>query len=122
QQADREAQQRNRQIQEKLDQPIDVDPKELATLDQLLKHIKQSTTDAKFSGIPIYVSPLGLQEAGKSLNSDIFLGEGQRGRPLREVLFWALYPIKLSYLVKDGFLMIDSRSGITEIRVQEMER
>ena len=33
-----------------------------------------------------------------------------------------LKPLGLSYIVKDGFLMIDSRSAITETRVEEVER
>ena len=41
---------------------------------------------------------------------------------MREVLWWALHPLQLSYIVKDGFLMIDSRTSVTEMRVEEMER
>jgi hypothetical protein len=34
----------------------------------------------------------------------------------------ALHPLQLSYIVKDGILMVDSRTSATEIRVMEMER
>ncbi len=35
-------------------------------LDDVLKYIKQATTTPTFSGIPIYVDPVGLQEAERS--------------------------------------------------------
>jgi hypothetical protein len=33
-----------------------------------------------------------------------------------------LKPLGLSYIVKDGLLMIDSRSAIAETRVEDVER
>ena len=33
-----------------------------------------------------------------------------------------LKPLGLSYVVKDGFLMIDSRANVTEMRLEEVER
>ncbi len=115
-----ELERKNRQIQQRLDQMIELDPANVFQLDQLLKHIKQATTDAQFPGIPIYVSPFGLQEAGVGFHSDISVGKGKQ--TVRTILWWGLHPLKLSYIVKDGFLMIDSRSAITEIRVEEVER
>ena len=40
-------------------------------LEDVLKYIKQATQDANYSGIPIYVDPLGLQEADKTLTSPV---------------------------------------------------
>ena len=107
-------------IKLKLDQPIDVDFPPGTTLEQVLKHIKQQTTDEDYPGIPIYVNPIGLQEAGHNMVSMIDLN--RKKCPVREVLWWALHPLQLSYIVKDGFLTIDSRTSVTEMRVEEMER
>lgn len=117
QQADLDA--KTRQILQKLDQEIELKIGNVVTLDQLLKAIKQATTDDTFSGIPIYVDPLGLQEARVSLNQevDVWAG-GKLGRRLRETLrAW-----HLAYYVKDGFLMITSREDINQQRLEELER
>ncbi len=39
-------------------------------LEDLLKYIKQATTGPNYSGIPRYVDPTGLQEAGKDVDFD----------------------------------------------------
>ena len=59
------------QILEKLDEPISMSFANETPLDDVLKYIKQATTTPTFSGIPIYVDPLGLQEAERSLNSTV---------------------------------------------------
>jgi hypothetical protein len=89
-------------------------------LDAVLKYVKQATTTPTFSGIPIYVDPIGLKEAQQSLNSTVQFD--REGMPLKTSLGWILRQLGLAYVVKDGFLMVSSRSGITEIRVEEIER
>ena len=89
-------------------------------LNDVLKYIKQATTTPTFSGIPIYVEPLGMQEAKQSIDATIQFD--RQDLPLKTSLRMILKPLGLSYLVKDGFLMIDSRSAITETRVEEVER
>jgi len=103
-----------------LEEPIVMAFPKKTPLDDVLKYIKVATTTPAFSGIPIYVEPLGLQEANKSLNSTIELDRADL--PLKTSLRLILKPLGLSYIVKDGFLMIDSRSAITETRVEEVER
>ena len=39
-------------------------------LEDVLKYVKQATTTNNYSGIPIYVDPIGLQEAEKSMKLD----------------------------------------------------
>jgi len=107
-------------IKQKLDQVIKVELPVGTTLEQLLKHIKQATTDEEFSGISIYVAPLGLQEAHQTMESAIEINRKQCS--VRELLKSALQPLQLSYFVNDGFLMVDSRTSVTEMRVEEMER
>ncbi len=87
-------------------------------LDDVLKYIKQATTTPTFSGIPIYVDPIGLQEAERSLNSTVQID--LEGVPLKTTLRLILKQLGLAYTVKDGFMIItseDSEDQQTEIRV-----
>jgi tetratricopeptide (TPR) repeat protein len=109
---------KTRQILEKLDEPISMTFQNETPLDDVLKYIKQATTTPTFSGIPIYVDPLGLQEAERSLNSTVQID--LEGVPLKTTLKLILKQLGLAYTVKDGFLMItseDSEDKQTEIRV-----
>ena len=54
---------RTKQILEKLDEPISMSFANETPLDDVLKYIRQATTTPTFPGIPIYVDPIGLQEA-----------------------------------------------------------
>ena len=87
--------------------------------DQLLKHIKRSTTDDTFSGIPIYVDPAGLLEAHQTISMPVVINVSKR--PAGLILSDALRGSGLSYCVSDGFLMISSRSAIVERRVDQIE-
>ena len=107
-------------IMQALEEPVSMSFANKTPLDDVLKYIKAATTTPAFPGIPIYVEPLGLQEANKSINSTIQFD--REGLPLKTSLRLILKPLGLSYIVKDGFLMIDSRSAITETRVEEVER
>jgi RNA polymerase sigma factor (sigma-70 family) len=107
-------------IRQRLDQLIDADFATGVTLEQLLKHIKQATSDQSFPGIPIYVNPIGLQEAHQTMEAAIEVNRKQCS--VREVFWSALHPLQLSYIVKDGFVIIDSRTSVTEMRVEELER
>ena len=50
----------------KLEEPISMSFANETPLEDVLKYIKQATTGPNSSGIPIYVDPLGLQEAEKT--------------------------------------------------------
>ncbi len=54
---------RSLQIVARLDEPISMSFPNETPLEDLIKYIKQATTTPTFSGIPIYVDPVGLQEA-----------------------------------------------------------
>jgi len=108
---------KTRQIHERLKQVIELDRDDLP-LDELLKHIKQSTTDASFHGIPIYVDPVGLQSAEVSLASRVSI---PKKGSVDFILSSALRQCRLSYLVKDGFLMISSREDITERKLNDLD-
>jgi hypothetical protein len=85
-----------------------------APLDEVLKLIKQgSTGQPKLpAGIPIYVDPLGLQEAGKNLEAPVKRPESADHLTLGEHLRRILGPLGLGYEVKSGFLMITSKESL----------
>jgi hypothetical protein len=96
-----------------LDEPIALTYADGAPLDVVLKEIEQKTTKTPKlpklpTGIPIYVDPLGLQEAEKSLNSEVKRPPSADRLTLGEHLKGILDPLGLAYTTKDGFLMITS--------------
>ena len=102
----------------KLDQPITMSFPTETSLEDVLKYIKSATAGPNDSGIPIYVDPVGLQEAEKTLSSTVTLE--LEGIPLRKTLKLLLKQLSLSFTVKDGLLTITSESSEdqqTEIRV-----
>ncbi len=81
-------------------------------LEDVLKYIKQATTDRVYVGIPIYVDPEGLKEANASLSSVVAIE--LEGVPLKTTLRLLLKQIGLAYCVRDGILIISSPEGIGE--------
>ena len=94
----------------KLDEPISMSFNADTPLEDVLKYIKQATTTEKYSGIPIYVDPLGLQEAEKSMTSTV-RNMDLEGVPLRRTLQLLLKQIDLVYFVDDGLLYITSKES-----------
>jgi hypothetical protein len=106
-------------IIEALEQPIALTYADETPLDQVLREIKrQSTKNPKLSklatGIPIYVDPIGLQEAERSLNSTVKRPASADTLVLGEHLRLMLEQLGLGYVVKDGFLMITSKDSLDE--------
>ena len=86
-------------------------------LDDVLIYIKQATFKGKKPtdpGLPIYVDPLGLQEAGQTLTSTVRMNV--IGAPLKITLPQILGQLGLAYLVKDDVLIISSPKGIDRER------
>ncbi len=116
----RELEVKTQQIFQALEEPVAMFFANETPLIDVLKYIKQATTTPTFPGIPIYVDPDGLKTAGRSINSTIQLEK--EGLPLKATLPLILKPLGLSFIVRDGFLLIDSRTTINELRVEEIER
>ncbi len=109
---------KTKQILAKMEEPLSMSFANETPLDDILKYIRTATTTPSFSGIPIYVDPIGLQEAEKSLTSTVTID--LEGVPLKTTLKLLLKQLGLTYTVKDGFLMITSKESEdqqTEIRV-----
>jgi RNA polymerase sigma factor (sigma-70 family) len=109
------------QIVKKLDDAIDLKlPKEV-TLSQFLKAVKQATTDANFTGLPIYVEPFGVPEADEEfLNAKVFPARGPA--PLRLILRQTLKQVRLSFTVQDDFVLVSLPDDINERRLEALEK
>ena len=68
--------------------------------------------EPKGKPIPIYVDPIGLQQAERTLNSTVTID--LEGVPLKTSLRLALKQLGLAYCVRDGVLIISSVQGIRE--------
>jgi len=115
----RDPDQMTKQILEKLEEPISMSFANETPLDDVLKYIKQATTTPTFPGIPMYIAPISLQEAGHSLSTKVVVQHKQNR--VRDILDYALRPLRLGFMVKDGYMMIDTRSHLLELRVEEVE-
>jgi RNA polymerase sigma factor (sigma-70 family) len=110
----------NARIRQRLEMIVGADFPEVASLETLLKTIKKITTDDTYSGIPIYVDPAGIKDVKLTMESQVVEIPGQQ--PIRTVLSDSLRPLGLMYDVRDGFLMVSSRTAILEHRVEEIDR
>ncbi len=104
-------------ILDALDQPITLTYDDDAPLDLVLKEFKLRTTkNPKLpgipTGIPIYVDPIGLQEAEVSLNAAVKRPPFADALAIGEHLRRVLEPLGLGYEVKNGFLMISSKESL----------
>jgi hypothetical protein len=113
-----EHQKKTDHIRELLARKYDLPFPQGVSLEQFLKAVKSSTSSKNDPGIPIYVSPLGLQQAGQTLESIVVV---EPGMPLAVVLERALNVLNLGYDVHDEFLTIDSRLGVVESKLMRLE-
>jgi hypothetical protein len=100
-----------------LDQPVALTYPDGASLDVVLKAVRMRTSkNPKMPkipvGIPIYVDPIGLQEAEVSLNSPVKRPPSADTMAFGEHLRRVLESVGLGYIVKDGYIMITSGDSI----------
>jgi RNA polymerase sigma factor (sigma-70 family) len=107
-------------LRDKLDRPL---PRPLrlegASLEHLLKSIKQATQAPGDTGVPIYVEPEGLKEAGATIDSPISF-DAREDLPLKEALDLALRPLKLAATIQNRLLVITSRQEVMFIEVRAL--
>jgi Domain of unknown function (DUF4139)/N-terminal domain of unknown function (DUF4140) len=101
---------KSQKILEKLGESISMSFNADTPLEDVLLYIKQATTSSNYAGIPIYVDPLGLQEAEKSMTSTV-RNISLEGVPLKVTLKLLLNQLDLTYKVKDGLLTITSNES-----------
>ena len=76
-------------------------------LEDVLKHIKAATPFPGGKSIPIYVDPIGLSEADKTMASTV-RNVHLDGVPLKTSLRLLLDQLDLAYSIRNGFLQITS--------------
>ncbi len=82
-------------------------------LEAVNKIVRTATKSATFpEGIPMYVDPLGLQEAEKTMTSPVVFDV--KDVPFRTSLALILKQLGLAYTVKDGLLSITSQESLDE--------
>ncbi len=79
-------------------------------LEDVLSSIKTATTSADGKPIPIYVDPIGLLQAEKTMASTV-TNIDLDSVPLRTSLRLCLAQLDLAYYVKDGLLVITCRDA-----------
>jgi hypothetical protein len=99
----------NARILKVLDEPIPMRFPNETPLEDVLKAIQAATRGPDDRGIPIYVDPLGLQEAEKTMQAPILIDV--EGVPLRSSLNLALRQLGLTYQVGGGLLTITCGEG-----------
>ena len=97
-------------IQKKLDEPISMNFSNETPFEDILKYIRQATQGPNDAGLPIYVDPVGLKEAEKTMTSPVSID--LEGVPLKTTLRLILKQMGLAYCVKDGLVIISSVEGI----------
>ena len=97
-------------ILKKLDDALVLNFPNDTPLEDVLKYLRENTKSAEFpNGVPIYVNPVGLQEAEKTMSSPVSIDLD--GVPLRRTLHLMLAQIGLIYHVEDGMIYITSTSS-----------
>ncbi len=105
----------SRRILAALDKRISMPFDNETPLEDVIKYVKQVTGSPDLpGGIPIYVDPVGLQEAEKSMTSTM-RGMNLDGIPLRRTLQLLLKQLDLVYFVDDGILCITSQETEDQI-------
>ncbi len=74
-------------------------------LSNVLAYIRQATATPTDRGLQVYVDPIGMQEAERSLNSTVQIDLDNI--PLKKTLKLSLDQLGLAYEVKDGYLSIN---------------
>ena len=99
---------RSQQIIAKLGELVPMKFLEETPLEDIIKHIRKRPSHPTCpAGIPIYVDPVGLSEADKTMTSTV-RSIDLEGVPLRRTLQLALAQLDLGYFVVDGMLYITS--------------
>ena len=105
----------NARILETLEQPVPMPFNEEIPLEDVVKHIKAATRLPGGQSIQIYVDPIGLSEAEKTMASTIRNIDLQ-GVPLKTSLRLLLDQLDLFYSIRGGLLLITSKeSGVTPV-------
>jgi hypothetical protein len=96
----------NARIRQALGQTVPMRFPQETPLEDLLRYIQISTQAPDGKVIPIYVDPIGMQEAEKTVSSTVIIN--LEGVALRTSLRLCLEQLDLTYAVRDGLLLVTS--------------
>jgi hypothetical protein len=103
------------EIQERLERSTSLIYPDETPLDDVLKQVKNLTKGGSLpSGMPIYVDPLGLTEADKTMMTPVKAVRSDGYLTLREQLQQILKPLGLGFKAENGFLLITSEESLDE--------
>lgn len=101
---------RTRRIWAELEKPVSMPFGNETPIEEVIKYIKTATSVPGLErGIPIYIDPVGLSEAEKTMASPVTLNLD--GVPLKTTLKLMLDQLDLTFRVRGGVLRISSRDG-----------
>jgi RNA polymerase sigma factor (sigma-70 family) len=96
----------------KLEEPVNLHFPMETPLEEVLKHVKDTTKGADGKRLSIYVDPEALREAEKTMASPVVID--LEDVPLRFSLRLVLKQLGLAYCVRDGVVMISTVDGIKQ--------
>ncbi len=96
----------NLRIWQALERPVPMPFPAETALENVLKYVDAATRGPDGKGIPIYVDPIGLGEAEKTMTSVAAIDLD--GVPLKTSLRLCLAQLDLAYSIRDGVLLITS--------------
>ena len=91
-------------VLKKLDEPVSMSFPNDTPLADVLKYIQSALAGSNDKGIPIYVDPVGLQEAEVTMTSPVTMDLD--GVPVRRTLYLLLAQLRLTYQVDEGIVFI----------------
>ncbi len=101
------------EIQERLAQATSLIYPDETPLEDVLKQVRNLTKGGRLpSGIPIYVDPLGLTEADKTMMTPVKAVRANEYSTLREQLQQILKPLGLGFKAENGYLLITSEESL----------
>ena len=107
-------------VLKKLDEPLKLPFSEDTPYEDVLKYIRSSTQGGKDSGVPVYLDPTAIADAGIEPSSTVRID--LEGIPLKTTLRLLLKQLRLAYCVKDGMIFISTPAGVlAELREFETE-
>ncbi|MHC5542916.1 hypothetical protein ACYOEI_32230, partial [Singulisphaera rosea] len=95
---------KNIEVLNDLEEPIAMNFPNETPLEDILKYVRAATAKPPRPGIPIYIDPVGLQVAEKTIASPVTID--LEGLPLKTTLGLALKQLDLVFYVRDGLLTV----------------
>jgi hypothetical protein len=102
---------KSERILAELEEPVSMSFANEAPLEDVLKYIKAATTRPDYAGIQIYVDPVALNAAEKTMTSRVTID--LEGAPLKTTLRLVVNQLGLDYVVEDGMLKIGAASTLS---------